>query len=304
MKKQTVLLVGGNGFLGGWVAAGLAQRGCRVVVPSRHPAAAKWREAVPSAGVVAADVNQDGALAALLPGVDAVVNLVGILQDRDDRAPFGDGFRAAHVGLPAKIVEAMRASGCRRLLHVSALRAADDAPSAYLRSKAAGEALLLAARDLDVTIFRPSVIFGANDAFLNLFAQLLRVFPVLPLAGASARFQPVFAGDVANALADALDRPETFGQIYELAGPRVYTLRALVEYVAALQGRRRWVLPLPAPLAYLQARLLAFLPNPPMSVDNLRSMQLDNVTEGRHDYPDWEPAALESVVPHYLGRRH
>lgn len=299
MQAQTVLLIGGSGFVGASVIESLVQRGLRVVVPTRR---VPRRTSPPSVEWIAADVNADGVLDALMPGVDAVINLVGILHDRDGSAPFGRDFRAAHVELPRKIVAAMHAAGVRRLIHVSALRASDDAPSAYLRSKAAGEAVLREADGIEVTIFRPSVIFGAGDAFLNLFARLLRVFPVLPLAGAAARFQPVFVDDVARVLVDAIDRPETVGQVYELGGPSVYPLRALVEYVAACRGLCRLVVPLPMPLAYLQAGLLGCLPQPPMTIDNLRSMRLDNVCDGRHDYPDWRPTALEAVVPKYLSR--
>ncbi|SDG66796.1 complex I NDUFA9 subunit family protein [Propionivibrio dicarboxylicus] len=297
MGQKTVLLIGGSGFVGASVIECLAQRGVRVVAPTRRKPP---RQAAPTLDWIETDVNADGVLASLMPGVDAVINLVGILHDRDGSAPFGRRFRAAHVDLPRAIAAAMRVAGVRRLIHVSALRAMDAAPSAYLRSKAAGEAVLRAAEGIDVTVFRPSVIFGAGDAFLNLFAQLLRVFPVLPLAGASARFQPVFVGDVARVLVDALDRPETVGQVYELGGPGVYTLGALVEYVAACRGVRRLIVPLPMPVAYLQAALLGCLPQPPMTIDNLRSMTLDNVCDGRHDYPDWRPAALEAVVPAYL----
>lgn len=299
---KTVLLVGGSGFLGGWVAGRLAERDIRVRVPTRDRRHCKWLVPVPSADFVQADVSDPATLLSLMQGVDAVVNLVGILHDRDGSRPYGKGFAAAHVGVPQQLIAAMRQGGVRRAVHVSALRATADAPSAYLRSKAAGEAVWLAARDdVDVTIFRPSVVFGANDAFLNMFAALLRVFPVLPLAGADARFQPVFVGDVAAVIVDALGKEGTFGQVYELGGPRVYTLRELVAYTAALQGRRRLIIGLPGPLAQLQAMLLSLLPEPPMTPDNLRSMLLENVTDGRHNYPDWQPAALESVAPGYLG---
>lgn len=301
MSVNTVLMVGGSGFLGRSVAAHLARKGIRIRIPTRRPPIHSSFPA--TAEFVDVDVNDAGVLPSLLNGVDAVINLVGILHDRDGRAPFGPRFNQAHVELPRQIAVAMQQNGVRRLLHVSALRASPEAPSAYLRSKAAGEAVLFAVPDLEVTVFRPSVIFGPGDAFLNLFAQLLRVFPVLPLAGASARFQPVFVDDVAAALVDALTRSETVGLVYELGGPAGYHLQALVEYVAAQLGRRRWVLPLPGGLAYWQARFLENFPNPPMSVDNLRSMQVDSVTDGLHDYPGWQPRSLESVAPSYLGRR-
>ena len=303
MGQKKVLLIGGSGFVGGWVARRLVERGMRVVVPTRNRAGCRWLSPWPDAEFVAADVHDPQALAPLMVGVDAVINLVGVLHDRDVREPYGRGFAAAHVELPRRIATAMRQGGVRRLVHISALRAAADAPSAYLRSKAAGEAALAATGgDLDLTVFRPSVIFGANDIFLNVFAGLLRVFPVLPLAGAEARFQPVFVGDVAGAVVDSLDDARTFGQSYELGGPRVYTLRELVAYTASLIGKRRWIVGVPEPLASLQASVLSLLPNPPMTPDNLRSMRLENVTDGRHDYPGWRPAALEAVAPGYLAR--
>ena len=303
MDPRKVLLIGGNGFVGGWVASRLAEDRIAAVVPMRSQAQLRWLDAAKNAAFPQADVHDPIALADIMRGVDAVINLVGILHDRDTSAPFGRRFAAAHVELPKKIVAAMRQTGVRRLAHISALRADAGAPSAYLRSKAAGEAVLLeAACDLDVTIFRPSVIFGANDVFLNRFAALLRVFPVLPVGGAEALFQPVYAGDVAGAIVDALARPETFGKIYELGGPQVYTLRQLLAYTARLIGKRRSIIALPGPLARLQAHLLGLLPNPPMSPDNLRSMTLESVVDGRHNYPGWQPTALESVVPGYLAR--
>ena len=303
MRLKRVVLIGGSGFVGGWLARQLAERGIRVTVPTRDRRHCKWPTPRPEADFVEVDSNDPQALSTLLAGADAVVNLVGILHDRDPGMPYGAGFAAAHVELPKRIVTAMRANGVRRLVHISALCAATDAPSAYLRSKAAGENALLATNgDLDLTIFRPSVIFGPNDAFLNLFAGLLRIFPVLPLGGAEARFQPVFVGDVAGAICDSLVNAATIGGVYELGGPKVYTLRELVAFTAMQIGRRRLIIALPTWLASLQAQLLGLLPNPPMTPDNLRSMQVANVTDGHHDYPGWQPAALEDVVPGYLLR--
>lgn len=301
MELKKVLLIGGSGFVGGWIANRLSERGIRVTIPTRHRDNTKQLILLPTVYMVDADVHDPQVLASLMTGVDAVINLVGILHDGDSSKPYGKRFAAAHVELPKKILEAMMQTGVRRLVHMSALRASDDAPSAYLRSKAAGEAAVLgAARELDVTVFRPSVIFGPGDAFLNTFASLLRVFPVMPLGGAGAHFQPVYIGDVANAFCACLTDRATFGQTYELCGPTVYTLRELVEYTGELIGRRRPVIGLPDSLAYLQAGFLSLLPNPPMSPDNLRSMQLDNLTDGHHNYPGWQPQSLEAVAPGYL----
>jgi len=301
MELKKVLLIGGSGFVGGWVANRLSERGIRVIIPTRHRDHSKQVILLPTVYTVEADVHDPKQLAELMTGVDAVINLVGILHDGDSSQPYGKRFAAAHVDLPKKILAAMQQAGVRRLVQVSALKAATDAPSGYLRSKAAGEALLRAAVDqFDITVLRPSVIFGPGDAFLNTFATLLKLFPVLPLACGGARFQPVYVGDVADVLAASLTDRVTFGQTYELAGPTVYTLRQLVDYTAKLVGKKRLIIDLPEALAKLQASVLGLLPKPPISPDNLRSMQVDNVSDGAHDYPGWNPQRLEAVAPAYL----
>jgi len=301
MNPKNVLLIGGSGFVGGWIANRLSERDIRVTIPTRRRDHTKQLILLPMINMVEADVHDPKVLASLMQGVDAVINLVGILHDKDSSAPFGKHFAAAHVELPRKILAAMKQAGVRRLVHMGALRASADAPSAYLRSKAAGEALVLgASKDLDVTVFRPSVIFGYGDSFLNTFATLLRLFPILPMGGTEARFQPVYVGDVADAFVDALGKPATFCQAYDLCGPKVYTLRELVEYTGELIRRRRPVIALPNVLAYLQAGFLSLLPKPPMSPDNLRSMQLDSVSDGLNNYPVWQPQPLEAIAPTYL----
>lgn len=301
MGLKKVLLIGGSGFVGGWIANRLAERGVRVVIPTRHRDHSKQLILLPTVYTVEADVHDARVLGELMVGVDAVINLVGILHDSDGKAPYGKRFAAAHVDLPRRIIAAMQQAGVRRLVHMSALKAAANAPSAYLRSKGEGEALVRAAgAALDVTVFRPSVIFGAGDAFLNTFAKLLKIFPVFPLAGGDARFQPVYVGDVADAFVASLDDPATFGQTYDLCGPQVYTLRELVEYTGRLIGHRRLLVNLPGALAKLQAGVLGLLPNPPISPDNLRSLSVDNVSDGQHDFPAWHPQRLEAVAPTYL----
>ena len=301
MELKKVLLIGGSGFVGGWVANRLSERGIRVVIPTRHRDHSKQVILLPTVYTVEANVHDPEQLAELMAGVDAVVNLVGILHDGDSRSPYGKRFAAAHVDLPKKILAAMKAAGVRRLVHVSALKAAADAPSGYLRSKAAGEALLReAGGEFDITVLRPSVIFGPGDSFLTTFATLLKLFPALPLSCASARFQPVYVGDVADVLVASLTDRTTFGQTYELAGPAVYSLRQLVDYTAKLVGKKRLVIELPDALAKLQASVLGLLPKPPISPDNLRSMQVDNVSDGAHNYPGWNPQRLEAVAPAYL----
>ena len=302
MALKKVLLIGGSGFVGGWIANRLGERGIRVTIPTRRRENARQLILLPMVDMVEANIHDPQQLVGLMQGQDAVINLAGILHDADSRLPYGKGFAAAHAELPKKILAAMRQTGVRRLVHMSALRADPDGPSEYLRSKGEGEAAVVAAMgERDITVFRPSVIFGPGDSFLNMFAKLLKLFPVFPLGGGQARFQPVYIGDVTAAFVGSLTDRATFGQIYELGGPKVYTLRQLVEWVGALIGKPRPVIDLgDSGWAYLQAGLLWLLPNPPLSPDNLRSMAVDSVTDGQHNYPGWQPASLESVAPTYL----
>ncbi len=211
-------------------------------------------------------------------------------------------FRSAHVELPRKIAEACRAAGVRHLVHMSALGASRDGPSEYLRSKAEGEE---SARSAGVacTIFRPSVIFGEHDRFLNFFATLLTYFPVIPLAGARARFQPIWVEDVARAMVAAIGDKRTFGEAYGLCGPSAYTLAELVRAVGEITGHRRPMVGLPEPAAQLQALVLEHLPGKKMTRDNLRSMRVDNVcSAGFPPIFGFQPAPLEAIVPAYLAR--
>lgn len=300
-----LLLVGGTGFLGGVLAGELARRhpAAELLLPTRRPERCKHLSVIPNARLIDADVHDPATLARLAVGCDGIVSLVGILHGDEPPAgmSYGRAFARAHAELPGKIAAAARAAGVRRLVHVSSLGAAADAPSCYLRSKAAGEAALRAV-DADCCIVRPSVIFGRGDSFLTLFARLAGLAPVLPLAGADVRFQPVWVGDVAATLADCLVRAEAAGQTFELGGPRIYRLRELVAYAAALAGHSPLILPLPAPLAWLQARALELLPAPPMTRDNLRSMRLDSVCAPGTTLPFGRVATtLEAVAPGYLG---
>jgi uncharacterized protein YbjT (DUF2867 family) len=297
---ESILLVGGSGFLGSHVARRLAARGLRVRVPTRRRERAKHLILLPTVEVVAADVYDHATLARLCEGQDAVVSLVGVLKGGNGD-PYGPGFARAHVELPGRVARAAWAAGIPRLVHVSALKAAADAPSAYLRSKAAGEAAVRAAFP-DATIFRPSVIFGAGDSFLTMFAGLLKFVPVIPLASADAQFQPVWVGNVADAIVEALLSGAATGQNYELCGPKVYTLRQLVEYTGEATGRRRPILGLSPTLSYLQAYAMELLGGP-MTRDNLRSMSVPNICGSGCVLPfGLAPATLENVVPTYLGR--
>jgi NADH dehydrogenase len=294
MLIRNVLVIGGSGFLGRHVVRQLANEGRQVRVPTRNRERAKELILLPTVDVVKADVHDEQTLERLVSEADAVINLVGILH--------GD-FETAHVELPRRIVQACGKAGVGRLVHVSALKAQADAPSAYLRSKAQGEAQVRSAQSdaLQTTIVRPSVVFGREDHFLNLFARLARSLPVLALASPQARFQPIHVLDIARAIALALTDPRTFGHAYDLCGPNTYTLRQLVEYVAHALGLRRVVLGLSPSLSMLQAAVLEHLPGRLMTRDNVRSMRVDNVCEC--PFPEvfgFAPTPLEAVVPLYI----
>jgi uncharacterized protein YbjT (DUF2867 family) len=305
MKYGNVLVVGGSGFIGRHLIASLAAAGIRVTVPSRRRERAKHLILLPTVDVVETDVMQPGVLERLCAGKQAVYNLVGILHGRsgrrDERGPndYGPDFARMHVELPQAIVAACRASGVRRVLHISALGASPSAPSEYLRSKGIGERALLAADDLDVTVFRPSVVFGPEDAFLNRFALFARLFPVFAVPCPEAQFQPVYVGDVARALHFALEEPEARGKAYELCGPDVVTMKELVEFVCAVTARRRPVIGLSERLSWLQASMLEHLPGKLMTRDNVRSMQVPSVCSAPFPFR-LHPQSLEAVAPGYL----
>ncbi|MDP1956531.1 MAG: complex I NDUFA9 subunit family protein [Polaromonas sp.] len=307
MKK--ILVLGGTGFVGRHVCEKLTQLQWRVTVPTRQVASARGIQMLPSLDVFETNVHDEAALTQLVAGHDAVVNLIAILHGHQQ------AFDKAHVELPKKLARACAATGVSRVIHVSALgadaRNPDVAPSIYLRSKGHGEVALHQA-PLALTIFRPSVIFGAEDKFLNVFASLQKMFPVIPLAGSHALFQPVWVEDVARAIAHCLQDAHTHassGQTFEACGPDVFTLRQLVELAGQLsgvnEGRGRPVFPLPAALGRLQARLMELAPGEPlMSRDNMDSMRLPNIASG--NLPGLSdlgitPSALAGIAAGYLG---
>ncbi len=302
-----VLVIGGTGFVGRCVVSRLVAAGHAVHVPTRRLAHARELQVHPTVTILQADVHDVSVLNGLVAGCDAVINLVGILHSRTGQ-PYGADFDRAHVQLPRQIAEACCLHQVRQLIHISALGASATGPSGYLRSKAAGEQVI---RDAFAkspvsaqafTFLRPSVIFGPGDQFMNMFARLARFFPVLPMAGSTARMQPVYVGDVASAVIHVLGNPRAAGQTYELAGPRIYTLGELVELAALWSGHPRKVIDLPMSIGRLQAFMFECLPGvPQMSRDNLDSLSVDNVSQSPIS-PELgiTPTPLESVAPVYL----
>lgn len=288
---MNILLIGGTGFIGSAIGRALQAQGHRLRFVTRRRDRCKHLLTLPQAEVIEADIFSDATLQQLMQGQDAIISMVGILRGN---------FQRVHAELPARIATAAKAVGVRRIIHISALGADTEAPSDYLRSKAAGEAALHNS-GLDVTILRPSVVFGQGDSFLTLFAQLLAIAPVLPLACPHARFQPVWVEDVAATVVTALQRSESIGQTYSLGGPRAYSLRGLVQLTGRVAGHPRWVIGLPRPLSWLQAAIMGMIPGAPMSLDNYRSMQVDNVCAHKPSLPfGREAAALETIAPSYL----
>jgi NADH dehydrogenase len=304
MSPRRICLLGGTGFVGRRLAARLVRDGHAVTILTRHRNRHRDLLVLPTASVIEGDVHQPEFLRRQFEGHDAVINLVGILNERGHS---GKGFARVHAELPEKVVEAARAGRVPRLLHMSALHAALNAPSHYLRTKALGEDSVHRAHgpELHVTSFRPSVIFGRHDSFTNRFALLLRLAPgVFPLACPEARFQPVYVEDVVQAFVASLDNHKTFGQRYDLCGPQVYTLREIVAYIARLTGRHVRLVGLNDFFSHGQALLLEFAPGKPFSLDNYRSLQLDSVcTKGFPPVFGLVPASLEEIVPGYIRAR-
>lgn len=300
---QDILILGGTGFVGRSLCALMVASDDppKITVPTRSLSKSMQAGMPQSVDLLSADVQDPAQLAKLVDGKDAVVNLVAILHGDDDR------LTQVHVELVRALVAACRSTGVRRIVHVSALGVDSAKPSRYLRSKAEGEAVLNGT-DLDQTILRPSVIYGKQDRFLNMFARLSAFAPVLPLACADAQFQPVWVEDMARAIVACLARPETARQTYECAGPDVFTLAQLVKLAGRWSGHERPVLALPGVLGTLQAAVMEFMPGEPlMSRDNLQSMRTPNVASGRLPTLDdlgIRAAALGTVGPDYLARSH
>ncbi|HXZ10514.1 MAG TPA: complex I NDUFA9 subunit family protein [Paraburkholderia sp.] len=299
MRHQAIAVIGGSGFIGSHLVNALVEQGKDVRVATRRRYNARHLTLLPI-DVIEADVFDPVQLASFVENADAVINLVGTLHGRRGD-PYGPEFAKVHVELPTKIVAACEGKGVHRLIHLSAIGADPKGPSMYLRSKGDGEKAVRQSA-LASTIFRPSVLFGPEDEFLNKFAFLQRVFPVIPLAMPDAKFQPVFVGDVAQAILNVLDLDAASGRTYELGGPTVYTLEQLVKFCGDTVGRHAKIIRLPEPLARLQALTFELAPGEPVITrDNLDSMKVESVLSGPLA-PELgiEPASIETIAPVYL----
>ena len=301
MTTPTITIFGASGFIGRYLVQRMARAGWLIRAVGRRPEHGFYLKTLGDVGQITplgVALSDRAAVAAAVAGADAVVNLVGILYSRGART-----FEAIHHQGARHVAEAAAAAKVGRLLHMSALGADPASGSRYAVSKAAGEAAVRAAFPA-ATIFRPSVVFGPEDDFLNRFGRMATRLPALPLiGGGTTRFQPVYVDDVAQAMASVVERPASQGTTYELGGPRVYTFKELMEFLLATIGRKRWLVPLSFELAALQARVLECLPVPPLTRDQVALLRTDNVVSG--NFPGLgdlglAATALELIAPTYL----
>lgn len=297
MTIKSVCVLGGAGFVGSSIVAKLDAAGYKVKVLTRRRESGKHLILLPNVQVVECNVKNNNALKQALVGVDAVINLIGILHEND-----ANSFEENHHQLPRRVAQLCENLGIYRLMHISALQASTHAPSQYLISKAKGEnAIKDFNKKLDITIFRPSVIFGRHDRFLNLFVSLIKYLPVIALAKPDAKFQPIWVEDVASCFVNALENTTTYDKTYELGGPTVYTLRELVQKVMGIIGKKRSIIGLNDSLSMAQAFVMELLPIKLITRDNVKSMALANVTS--HPIaPELNvlPAPIDAVLPEYL----
>ena len=303
MDSKLVTIFGGSGFLGRQTVRALAKAGWRIRVAVRHPNMSFFLKPAGAVGQIAAikcDVTDATQVAAALAGADAAVNLTGILYSGG-----GQNFEEVHAEGAGYIAEAAAKAGVKALVHVSAIGADSESHSAYAQTKALGEARVRAAFP-DATILRPSIIFGADDSFFNRFAGLARLSPILPLiGGGKTKFQPVFVGNVAQAIANALSGEAACGKTYELGGPTVYSFRQLMEIVCEQTGRKRLLMPIPFALAMFKAFFLQMAPKPLLTPDQVRLLKADNVVSPTAlTLADLcvTPTSVEAVLPAYLWR--
>jgi uncharacterized protein YbjT (DUF2867 family) len=324
MTRQVVTVFGGSGFIGRHLVRKLASNGAEVRVAVRDIEAAQFLKPAGNVGQIVpwqTDINVPAQVATAVAGADVVVNLVGVLYERGKRT-----FQRMHVDAAADVAAAARAAGVKRFIHMSALGADAGSDAAYAQSKAAGEQAASSAFP-GATIFRPSVVFGPEDSFFNMFAGLMRFMPVMPVIGAPAmprisfggddlvsidffgdggcKFQPVFVGDVAAAMVHAIDDPASSGETYELGGPRVYSFKQIMELLLAVTERKRTLVPVPLGVAEVEAMFLQWLPKPLLTPDQVKLMQTDNVVSGKLpglDALGIDAAAAEAILPTYLQR--
>ena len=304
MPIRKVCVLGGTGFVGRHLCCELSRRKLDIRILTRRRERRRDLIVIPNLELVETDVHSVADLSVQMKDCDAVINLIGILNERNRH---GQDFASVHGELPGKVAEACRYNRISRLLHMSALNASADGPSSYLKYKAEGENAVhrWADQGLQVTSFRPSVLFGPDDDFFNRFATLLGMSPIVfPLACPDARMSPAYVEDVTRVFADSLERKSTYGQRYDLCGPKQYTLRELVEYTARTMGMKTRILPLGDTLSRLQARVLEWVPGKPFSRDNYLSLQVDSVCE-KNGFAEFgvNPTSIESVVPSYIGHR-
>ena len=303
MKQHRVAILGGAGFIGRYVVKRLAERGDVLTVGGRNAAGAKFLKLkgdVGQVGLVNVSIHNEALLRAFVANVDTVVNLVGILYESGSQR-----FDAVHHVGPARLARLAREAGAERFIHISAIGAEPRSPSAYARTKAAGEQ---AVRDAfpTATVLRPSIVVGPEDQFFNRMAGMAMISPVMPvIGGGETRFQPVYVGDVADAVVRCIDDNATAGRTYELGGPKVYTLRELTELLLEEIRRKRMLVDLPFGLASLQARVLSLLPSPPLTRDQVEMLKRDNVVGSGAlglEALGIAPTAVEAILPTYLDR--
>ena len=303
MRHRRVTVLGASGFVGRYIVKHFAEEGAVIAAVSRHASSAGFLRPMGDVGQIEpidADIRDDRALAAVIANAEIVVNTVGILFERGKQK-----FDALHARLPVRIAVAAQQAGVKHIVHLSAIGADPQSPSTYARSKAAGEAELRAAFP-DAIVLRPSLVFGPEDDFFNRFGAYARFLPALPLiGGGKTRFQPVYVGDVAAAAIAAVDRRE-FGRVFELAGPKIYSFRELMELMLREIGRRRLLVSIPFGLAAFKATFLQLLPKPPLTRDQVRLLERDNnvPAPGMPGLADLgiTPTALELILPTYLDR--
>ncbi len=298
---KQICILGGSGFVGTALTQQLSVAGYEVKVLTRRRESSKHLILIPNVNVVECDVMNDIQLQENLKGAYAVINLIGVLHESKKFS-----FQRMHHDLPQRILKFCTKLGINRMIQMSALQASEHAPSQYLKSKGLGEKFLLGqSKKINVTIIRPSIIFGRGDSFINLFAKLIKFLPVIILAKPNAKFQPIYVENVASAFVEAIDNPITYGKSYDLAGPTAYTFREIIKYVAKVLNKKRLVIGLNNVLSYCQAFLMELMPIKLMTRDNLKSMSVDSVSNKSFPaYLSFKPVAMEAIVPEYLANQN